>query len=70
MPPGDAGVDHLGEGVVPEILLIGADARGLATASSITLYIGWPPPTRVVFMARLAARSAGPSEMPCMRGEA
>jgi len=27
-------------------------------------------PTRVVFMPRDAARSAGPKLMPCMRGEA
>ena len=66
-----AGVDHLGERVVPEILLErGARRRRSASASASTLYSGWPPPTRVVFMAREAARSAGPRLMPCMRGEA
>ena len=39
-----------------------------STGSERTLYSGWPPPTRVVFIARDAARSAGPRLIPCIRG--
>ena len=68
---GRAGVDHLGDGVVPEILLErGALAAFRPRHRPAPCNPGWPPPTRVVFMAREAARSAGPRLMPCMRGEA
>jgi hypothetical protein len=69
---GGAGIDHFRDRVVPEVLLIGGarHRRCRRAASASTLYSGWPPPTRVVFIAREAARSAGPRLMPCMRGEA
>jgi len=64
------GIDHFADGVVPKVLLIAGRSASSAPASASTLYSGWPPPTRVVFIARDAARSAGPRLMPCMRGEA
>jgi len=70
-PRRGAGIDHPGDRVVPGILLGAGPGRPRGSPGPGPRSPGSPgarPPTRVVFIRRDAARSAGPKLIPCIRG--